>query len=1098
MKNWKHGAFAVLIATLAIGALAFTALSLAACEQPADSPKVTLTGITAAYTGTATIYPTTPLDDLKAGLTVTAQYSNNTRKTLNAADYSLSGTLSVGTRTVTVNYEGKKTTFTVTVTASSDNPGNGDITYSVIQSGGVDGETDSAGIVFAFSGSVDSLDLSADDITVGGTAEKDVDARLSGSGTSRTLAITVSAAGTATVTITKDGIEAGTKYVTVYKAGETAPTLTGITAVYNGTTTVYPDTPLNNLKANLIVTAQYSDNSNETLDSADYALSGTLAEGDSVITVSYQGKTTTFTVTVIAAHNHNWGNWTQTTAPTCTTAGIKTRTCDTPPSHTETRAGAAALGHDYQNWTQTTAPTCTTAGVETGTCTHDATHITTRAGAAALGHDYQNWTQTTPPTCTTAGVETGTCTHDPTHKDTRAVAIVPTAHNWNNNYTVTTPANCTTTGIETDTCSYNATHTRTQTIAVNPNAHNYQLLSTATVTEDGVEGMICTHNPTHTQGETTIAYATGTAGLVFELIDSGNNVGTYRVSRGTVYSGAVHIPAYHRPDADSPYLPVTEFGNQAFISSDITAVTFAANSQLESIGQQAFYYCTSLTNITIPASVTAIGDMAFSGCRSLTSITIPASVTTIGNTAFWNCTGLASVTIGTGVKSIGNYAFRDCTGLTSITIPENITYVSNYAFSGCTNLRNIIIDTDNNADGGYTWAGIFLADNLSVTFKKNVVNNAFMDCTRLTSVTIAEGVTSIGQQAFRSCTGLTNITISASVTSIGTNALLGLTNAQTIYVDGYNSQSAADAAWGSAWRTNCYAVIVYAAVALDITITTTQEWNNALTLLNGKRGTAALTIGDSFSIAGTTANTFGTTANGTTLAVTLKGSGTVSLSSDGSMIRLADNQTLIIDSENLTLQGRMNTASLVYVNGSTAKLELRNGTIRDNNLSSASYGSTQANGGGVYVGSGNFIMSGGTISGNTASASSINDSAKAYGGGVYVRSGGNFTMTGGTISNNRASASGHPNYTCQACGGGVYVESGGTFRIVNGTIYGNSESTTSLRNTVNVSGFYDSIASGAALYGSAQRGTFSGTTWNSSGSLSTTDNTIRVVNGALE
>ena len=55
------------------------------------------------------------------------------------------------------------------------------------------------------------------------------------------------------------------------------------------------------------------------------------------------------------------------------------------------------------------------------------------------------------------------------------------------------------------------------------------------------------------------------------------------------------------------------------------------------IGDGAFEYCGSLTNINIPDSVTNIGDSAFSGCKSLNSINIPNSVTNIGNGAFWSC-----------------------------------------------------------------------------------------------------------------------------------------------------------------------------------------------------------------------------------------------------------------------------------------------------------------------------------------------------------------------------------------------------------------------------------------------------------------------------
>jgi len=92
-------------------------------------------------------------------------------------------------------------------------------------------------------------------------------------------------------------------------------------------------------------------------------------------------------------------------------------------------------------------------------------------------------------------------------------------------------------------------------------------------------------------------------------------------------------------------------------------------------------------------------------------------------------------------------------------------------------------------------------------------------------------------------------------------------------------------------------------------------------------------------------------------------------------------------------------------------------------------------------------------------------------------------MSGGNISGNTASGQ----------GGGVYVYDG-AFRIANGTVYGNDAPTTpiDLRNTA---------SSGAALYissGTSQHGTFVGGVWTSSGSLATTNNTIKVVNGVLQ
>lgn len=75
--------------------------------------------------------------------------------------------------------------------------------------------------------------------------------------------------------------------------------IVSISALYTqGSETIYPDTPLNDLKSNLVVTAYYSDESTETLSSSDYTLSGTLTVGTSTITVTYRGKITTYNITV--------------------------------------------------------------------------------------------------------------------------------------------------------------------------------------------------------------------------------------------------------------------------------------------------------------------------------------------------------------------------------------------------------------------------------------------------------------------------------------------------------------------------------------------------------------------------------------------------------------------------------------------------------------------------------------------------------------------------------------------------------------------------------------------------------------------------------
>ena len=285
-------------------------------------------------------------------------------------------------------------------------------------------------------------------------------------------------------------------------------------------------------------------------------------------------------------------------------------------------------------------------------------------------HDWQLKQEKTAPTCTEEGEGLYECTLGAKGAHTEDLPIAALGHDWNTTFTT---------------------------------------IAAATETTDGVEAITCKRDSSHTKdsrfnGE----YATGTAGLVFDLITSGTNANTYRVHNGGNKTfEAVHIPAFHRPDPNSPYVPVTEIGNgtntnasNAFggnYTSDpnttLTTITFAANSQLQTIGGFAFIYCTGLTSITIPDSVTSIGNNAFNGCTSLTTVTFAEGIqlTTIGIGTFTNCTSLASITIPASVTTIGVGAFYGCTSLTSITIPDSVQTISTSAFQDCNSLHYVII-----------------------------------------------------------------------------------------------------------------------------------------------------------------------------------------------------------------------------------------------------------------------------------------------------------------------------------------------------------------------------------------------------------------------
>ena len=234
------------------------------------------------------------------------------------------------------------------------------------------------------------------------------------------------------------------------------------------------------------------------------------------------------------------------------------------------------------------------------------------------------------------------------------------------------------------------------------------------------------------------------------------------------------------------------------------SVTYSGTTySVTSIGERAFYNCSSLTSVTIPNSVTSIGENAFEWCSNLTSVESPALLfndafsifrlselempsqimhltinagtlteegfdrlrasyrnmesvdlanaenTELSDEAFKGCYNLQTLRLPAGLKEIKYMAVAECVKLQAIDIPVTVESIGDRAFEDCRSMA-------------------------TVTFAGNAIQSigcwAFYNCHALQNIVIPEGVTEIGSGAFYGCTYLNNVIVPASVSAIGDNA----------------------------------------------------------------------------------------------------------------------------------------------------------------------------------------------------------------------------------------------------------------------------------------------------------------------------------------
>ena len=194
---------------------------------------------------------------------------------------------------------------------------------------------------------------------------------------------------------------------------------------------------------------------------------------------------------------------------------------------------------------------------------------------------------------------------------------------------------------------------------------------------------------------------------------------------------------------------IREIAPNAFATSSVRSIECPAS--LEVIGQCAFFYATELKSVTFApnSKLKTIGEQAFSDCTNLETIELPNSVDSIGVNAFVLCENLKKITIPTGLRKLSRSTFMSCFNLMKVKFPETLKEIDETCFANCVSLTS-----------------------LTLTGVETIGERAFYNCKVLTNVKLNEGLKEIKDNAFQRCIAIETLELPASIEKTGAKLFL--------------------------------------------------------------------------------------------------------------------------------------------------------------------------------------------------------------------------------------------------------------------------------------------------------------------------------------
>ena len=510
--------------------------------------------------------------------------------------------------------------------------------------------------------------------------------------------------------------------------------------------------------------------------------------------------------------------------------------------------------------------------------------------------------------------------------------------------------------------------------------------------------------------------------------------GVEKISANSMVTGCKSLSEIDLPSTLKMISGPSAFGG----ATALTSIEFPKDVAFADTITGVLKGCTSLTSVSLPASVTKIPSHMFDGCTSLTSVTALSEIESIGDGAFQNCSSLTGIDFPGTLTSIGSSAFQGCASLVSVPNLSKVTNMGWGAFYECKKLRASVDLSSLQSIPGYAfcyapvkivglcdslqsigdWAFIWsnVAVQLPETLEK-IGNYAFYGGTLPEQLSIPDSVTSVGMSAFSGVDGVKDVTIGRGLTKIP-SGMFDKSTVQKITIE--NSR---DDITGSENLPSSGVDIVYTRESIEDSVGDTVSDGSTKTLQDlvdkapdGKETVITLkkhvklgstltipakkmikiTSDEPYTILATKNSGVSVLANVAERA-SLELSGKVSLSgryNKGAII--SSKGAVVLSDEAVVCDGAASTVNtgVVDVSGDKASLTMTGGVIEQCELKDAYCGAVHAKDG-AHV-----VMKGGVIRKNGIVVSGDTNGYHLTSSGVMLVGNARFDMSGGSIEGN--------------------------------------------------------------------------------------------------